>query len=388
MKNKRLYRESEESDESDESDETYTDSDEDEKLNKNQISDKYKKRKITLENTTNKQIDLICNSTTCTHNKVIPKINITDINIIDDLIKLGLEYNCNTFKVYKGINIRILNKIVPSLLELKDLIGLEDLKHQIIDKCLYFCRGLNGIQCNECIDCKLNLPCVNNNSNMFHTVITGPPGVGKTAFAKILASMYCNLGIIKTNNINIVSREDLISGYLGRTAKKTQDIIDKSVDGVLFIDEAYSLGNTGDTDSYSKECIDIITKNLSEKRNFICIIAGYKKEIEECFFRINSGLKRRFTFWYDIKGYSYRELFQIFESKINKEGWKIEIKDKEKIIKLFDKNFLILKNFAGDIETLIIHTKIIYSRDLASQNKTINLNIITKAFNLFQSNKI
>lgn len=254
---------------------------------KNTLLDRFKRQK-TEKITKPAQISdpNICLSNTCSHNNSIPKINISNINTLDELIYLGQQYNCKTFKIYKNINIRILNKILPSLLELKDLIGLDDLKHQIIDKCLYFCRGLNGEPCNQCIDCKLNLPCINNNQNMFHTVITGPPGVGKTIFAKILASIYCNLGVIKTNNINIVSREDLISGYLGRTAKKTQQIIDSSLDGVLFIDEAYSLGNTGDTDSYSKECIDIITKNLSEKRNFICIIAGYKKDIEECFLEL------------------------------------------------------------------------------------------------------
>ena len=162
MKNKRFRINSDNSNDSnsDNSDESY-DSSYSKEL-KNNILDKFKKQKIGIHNITNLDPN-ICLSDTCKHNNIIPNIVINNINTIDDLIYLGKQYNCKTFKIYKNINIRILNKIIPSLIELKELIGLDDLKHQIIDKCLYFCRGLNGKACDECIDCKLELPCVNNN---------------------------------------------------------------------------------------------------------------------------------------------------------------------------------------------------------------------------------
>ena len=112
---------------------------------------------------------------------------------------------------------------------------------------------------------------------MLHCVIEGPPGVGKTEVAKILGQIYRKMGILTSDKFKSVKRSHLIGGYLGQTAIKTQKVLDECNGGVLFIDEAYSLGNSEGKDSYSKECIDTLTAHLSEnKQNFICIIAGYK----------------------------------------------------------------------------------------------------------------
>ena len=106
------------------------------------------------------------------------------------------------------------------------------------------------------------------------------------------------MGVIKGNKRNIygenkyefkiVKRSDLIGKYLGHTAAKTQKVIDSCKGGVLFIDEAYSLGNPEGRDSFSKECIDTINQNLTEnKANLLCIIAGYKDALDKCFFAYN-----------------------------------------------------------------------------------------------------
>jgi len=310
----------------------------------------------------------ICKSSSCDHKNKKVKITISNINTLDDLINLGLSYNCNTNKEYNGINLRILNKLCNPLIELKNMIGLIDLKNKIIDYCLYIVRGYNSIKCNMCIDCKLNIPCVSNSKEMLHTVITGPPGVGKTKFARILTKIYAACGFIKNENIIEVSRKDLISGYLGRTAKKTQKIFDKAHDSVLFIDEAYSLGNTGQEDTYSKECIDIINKNLSENRDTIVIIAGYEQDINECFFRINKGLERRFPFRFNIDGYSSDELFEILMLKIKEDGWSIKTCDIDEVRQYIKKNMDKFKNYGGDIETIIMRAKIKNSRNLLSSN--------------------
>ena len=118
----------------------------------------------------------------------------------------------------------------------------------------------------------------------------------------------------KKNIFKIAKRSDLVGQYVGHTAIKTQKIINSAFGGVLFIDEAYSLG--GD-DAFSKECINTINQNLSENGDkFICIIAGYPAEIERCFFSQNEGLKRRFPFKYNIEKYDSKELSQIFENKV------------------------------------------------------------------------
>ena len=318
--------------------------------------------------------NIICISNTCTHVNIKKKINIDTIKTLKNLIELGSEYNCISNKTYNGINLRILNNLIEPLTEFDNMIGLDDLKNNLIDTIMYMCRGYNSITCKMCIDCNLKIPCCSNSIQMLHTVITGPPGVGKTEFARILAKIYAKCGLIKNDKIIEVTRKDLISGYLGRTAKKTSKIFKKAKSGVIFIDEAYSLGNTGNEDSYSKECIDIINKQLSENKDIIVIIAGYKKEIDECFFRVNPGLERRFPFRYEINGYTGEELFEILEYKIKNNGWTIEKNDYEKVKKYIISKQKEFKNFAGDMETLFMKAKIKNSRNINSQNYILKYN--------------
>ena len=121
--------------------------------------------------------------------------------------------------------------------------------------------------------------------DFMHTVIYGPPGSGKTEVAKIIGRIFSNLGILNKKIFKKVSRNDLVAGYLGQTAIKTKDMIKASLGGVLFIDEAYSLGNSEKKDSFAKECVDTLCEALSEhKHNWMVIIAGYEKELNDCFF--------------------------------------------------------------------------------------------------------
>jgi hypothetical protein len=107
----------------------------------------------------------------------------------------------------------------------------------------------------------------------------GPPGTGKTEMAKIVGKMYSKLGLLKKNVFRKVTRSDLVAGYLGQTAIKTRKVIDECLGGVLFIDEAYSLGNAEGRDSFAKEAIDMINQYLSErKKDFMFIVAGYSDD--------------------------------------------------------------------------------------------------------------
>jgi SpoVK/Ycf46/Vps4 family AAA+-type ATPase len=152
---------------------------------------------------------------------------------------------------------------------------------------------------------------------------------------------------------------------------KTQKAIDEANGGVLFIDEAYSLGNEEKRDSYAKECIDTINQNLTENRKkFICIIAGYPNELEKCFFSFNPGLKRRFPFKFSIEKYNCEELRDIFLKMLKESKWKLNEEDLNinKLTEFFKNNIDDFPNFGGDIENLLVQCKFMHSRRIAGKH--------------------
>ena len=164
-----------------------------------------------------------------------------------------------------------------------------------------------------------------------------------------------------------MTRADLIAGYLGQTAIKTKEAMENQLGGVLFIDEAYALGNNEKRDSFAKECIDTLCEGLSNhKNNLMVIIAGYEKELEECFFNYNDGLNSRFTWRFHIDDYTPEELKLIFEKKVKDADWTLK-----KNIKTswFEKNKDYFKFFGRDMETLFAKTKIAHSRRVFCKNE-------------------
>lgn len=160
------------------------------------------------------------------------------------------------------------------------------------------------------------------NNVSYHCVFSGNPGTGKTTVARIVAGIYKDLGILKKGHLVEVQRSDLVAEYVGQTATKTNAKIDEAIDGVLFIDEAYTLAEGGQGD-FGQEAINTLLKRMEDDRNrLVVILAGYSNEIQH-FIDSNPGLQSRFNRYIHFEDYSYEELLQIFLFNLGKNDFKI-----------------------------------------------------------------
>jgi SpoVK/Ycf46/Vps4 family AAA+-type ATPase len=145
-----------------------------------------------------------------------------------------------------------------------------------------------------------------------HLVFTGPPGTGKTTVARLVARLYASTGALPGSSFTEASRYDLVAGYVGQTALKTADLINRTRPGVLFIDEAYALTPRHDSD-FGAEAIATLVKAMEDYRNdFAVIVAGYAEEMTD-FVASNPGLRSRLKTFVDFPNYSSDELTQIFQ---------------------------------------------------------------------------
>lgn len=275
-----------------------------------------------------------------------------------------------------SINLEIISKLERPLLRLSKMIGLESVKNNIFEMITYYLQGFEKT-----------------NNNMLHSVIEGQPGVGKTKLGKILAQIYCNLGIIPSDKFKYVKSTDLIGEHVGSTRIMTQRVIDESDGGVLFIDEAYGLTTGGDKDPYGKECLDTLNFNLSEnKKKMIVIIAGYPDQLDKYFFSYNPGLARRFPFRFKINGYTPSELKDIFIYKLKKDKWNLDksvsMNDLDDFFKKYKTDFL---NYGGDVENLFKCCQFVHSNRVLGKHpklrKRLTYTDIKSGLDNFRKNK-
>ena len=301
----------------------------------------------------------------------------SNINNIDDLIRIGKTYNPKNNKHY-NLNIKSLHSLVNPLTELKNMIGMSDVKKNIFDQIVYYLQNLDD-----------------KNVDMLHTVIVGPPGVGKTQLTHIIAKIYNKLGFLKTDNVICAKRDDLIGEYVGQTAPRTRKILEKSLGGVLLLDEVYALSPNSEKD-FAREAIDMINVYLSEHcHDLVCIIAGYKKPTYEQFLAKNEGLSRRFTHHFEIKGYNSEELTLIFKKYVLEQKWSFH-NQFDNIIPLIEKNMIYFPNFGGDMTTLFSCCKKTHSKrllliptenELRNSKKKLTILDIEKGIQMFMDIK-
>ena len=200
-----------------------------------------------------------------------------------------------------------------AMAELDQLIGLETVKKDVDSLVnLVKVRALRKERGMKCPDMS------------FHLVFSGNPGTGKTTVARIVGKIYSALGLLSKGHLVEVDRSGLVAGYVGQTAIKTQEVIQKALGGVLFIDEAYALAPENADKDFGQEAIDTILKAMEDHRDdFVVIVAGYASLMPR-FIDSNPGLKSRFNKYLYFEDYDGDQLYDIFLGRVERNDYRLD----------------------------------------------------------------
>lgn len=278
--------------------------------------------------------------------------------ITDDVVKNELKR-----EYYRETKIKAIGK--SAIKELETLIGMEEVKEQIK-------QIVNFVNVNK----------KRNNMPMLHMCFLGNPGTGKTTVARIVGKIFSEMKILSDKEKFIeVQRGDLIGKYVGQTAPRTMEVIERANGGVLFIDEAYSIASFIQDEAgadYGAECIATLLKEMEDRRDSLCVIlAGYTNEMEHLL-KANPGFASRIQFKIDFPDYSEKDLYEIFKNMAKKENYKISSGIKQELLEFF-KDEKQKENFANARCVRNVFEKVKFEQaDRVARNEEEDINLIKK----------
>lgn len=209
--------------------------------------------------------------------------------------------------------------------ELDDLVGMQNIKESV--------RTLTNFLKVQQVRKERGLA---QTSVSLHMVFGGPPGTGKTTIARLTGRLFKALGILKKGHLVETDRAGLVAGYVGQTAKKTDDLVNSALDGVLFIDEAYALSPPGGGNDFGREAIDTLLKRMEDFRDrLVVIVAGYTDEMND-FIETNPGLKSRFNRYFYFADYPPQDLLAIFTKMCSKSNFNPTTETQAKLKQMFE----------------------------------------------------
>ncbi len=272
------------------------------------------------------------------YNEILENTNLdeeTEVKLLDYITATydKSELDSETYK-NNLINYLILNNNVPVLKEektideifadLNELVGLNKVKKTLYDL-------VDLMKLKEKTEGTLKIGNVN-----LHMIFLGNPGTGKTTIARLLCGILYNLHYIKENKLVEVTSKDLIAEYVGQTAIKTNEVINKAKGGILFIDEAYMLGDKNN--SYNDDAIGTLIAEMENNRdNLVCIFAGYTKEMQS-FLNANSGIASRIGYTLEFDDYTTDELIAIFDGMMKKAGFEVTEEAHTELRRIIEEN--------------------------------------------------